>query len=755
MPAISQPNRVEDNIALHHHIQALSLRGEHILHMIEIRSINGLTEEEMIPKMRARRSHLLKGCTDVICCFLFMLFIAGWGFIAVIGFLQGNPERLIHPMDSHGRRCGFARTGAYDLTSKPYLLFFDMTACISYSTLLAGCQTPQICVPTCPQNYFSYLQLKVFSDGSLPFNEMVKANMYCVDGFDASTLTTFALVQQAVNDRKCAKYTVPSAPVLGRCMPQILIGTVEELDKLQAANGTLDVLIGQFGDDGGTIPKQTMLNDTSKMVGEVILSEGVLTKMASDLAQSWWQILTLIIIAGVLAFLWTVVMRIFGSLMIWSSIGIIVGGLSVGCGYCWLKWNGLKASGATDDFSFQPIFELYFEMPTTWLVFAIGGSAILLIIVLILLCVASRIRLGVAMIEESSKAIAHMMSTLIFPIFPFLLHIIVFIVWGTVAIWLASTGEENCRQQGQTANQTMANPRCDCATLGIDTNCVYVNVTRDNDQVFWFQAYNLFAFFWMTCFVTALGEIALAGAFASHYWAVDKNRDIPTFPVLRALCFAMKYNLGSLAFGSLLIAIVKFIRVILDYLDKKSQTTQNSVLKAIFCLLKCWFWCLEVFLKFLTKNAYIMMAIYGKGFFTSAKDSFLLLTRNCIRVVVINQVTAFLLFIGKAAITIGIGVVAYFWFTGKWTIDGIPRVDLYYYFLPIIIVLIGSYFIADMFFDVYEMAVDTTFICFLEDGEQNDGSPEKPFFMSANLLKILGKKNETHINVSSSSSASK
>ena len=51
----------------------------------------------------------------------------------------------------------------------------------------------------------------------------------------------------------------------------------------------------------------------------------------------------------------------------------------------------------------------------------------------------------------------------------------------------------------------------------------------------------------------------------------------------------------------------------------------------------------------------LQMAIYGRNFFSSAKDSFLLLARNCIRVVVINKVTAFLLFIGKATITIGMG----------------------------------------------------------------------------------------------------
>ena len=45
------------------------------------------------------------------------------------------------------------------------------------------------------------------------------------------------------------------------------------------------------------------------------------------------------------------------------------------------------------------------------------------------------------------------------------------------------------------------------------------------------------------------------------------------------------------------------------------------------------------------------------------------------------------------------------------------------------------------FFNVYGMAVDTIFMCFLEDLERNDGTPQKPYFMSKSLMKLLGKKN--------------
>lgn len=57
-------------------------------------------------------------------------------------------------------------------------------------------------------------------------------------------------------------------------------------------------------------------------------------------------------------------------------------------------------------------------------------------------------------------------------------------------------------------------------------------------------------------------------------------------------------------------------------------------------------------------------------------------------------------------------------------------------------VIVGSYLIAHGFFSVYGMCVDTLFLCFLEDLERNDGSAERPYFMSSNLKKLLNKTNK-------------
>merc|ERR1712223_1164461 len=69
--------------------------------------------------------------------------------------------------------------------------------------------------------------------------------------------------------------------------------------------------------------------------------------------------------------------------------------------------------------------------------------------------------------------------------------------------------------------------------------------------------------------------------------------------------------------------------------------------------------------------------------------------------------------------------------------EEIPTLN--YLFTPIVVIVVGSYFITSSFFSVYSMAVDTIFLCFLEDLERNDGTPQRPYFMSVGLQKVVGR----------------
>lgn len=49
-------------------------------------------------------------------------------------------------------------------------------------------------------------------------------------------------------------------------------------------------------------------------------------------------------------------------------------------------------------------------------------------------------------------------------------------------------------------------------------------------------------FFWLANFVLALGQVTLAGAFASYYWALNKPDDLPAFPLFAAFGRALRWG---------------------------------------------------------------------------------------------------------------------------------------------------------------------------------------------------------------------
>ena len=128
------------------------------------------------------------------------------------------------------------------------------------------------------------------------------------------------------------------------------------------------------------------------------------------------------------------------------------------------------------------------------------------------------------------------------------------------------------------------------------------------------------------------------------------------------------------------------------------------------------------------------------AFLISGKEAFTLIVNNAVRTFVLNSMVDFLLFLGKMVIVVGAGTMSYFVFYGYFpelfgeTGWKIPQLN--YSFTPIICIVVGTYFITTSFFNVYSMAVDTLFLCFLQDLKQNDGSRQHPYFMSKGIEKI-------------------
>uniref|UniRef100_A0A8C9WTR8 Choline transporter-like protein n=1 Tax=Scleropages formosus TaxID=113540 RepID=A0A8C9WTR8_SCLFO len=635
-----------------------------------------------------RVSHLSRGCTDVLCCILFVLALLAWS--------QGDPRKVIYPTDSSGQFCGQAGTR---LEKKPFLFYFNIMKCASPLVLLEfQCPTTQICVEKCPDRFLTLK--KVVSSK----NDQDYYKAYCKEGTDLSTTV-------------------------------IVISCSNHL--LSCLCSDLLVLTYRLRSDSHRGPESLgshwccVCCRSSNKVKELRL---VAMKIFEDYTRSWYWILLLGRHCHRLS-------NPALSSLVSPSYGCSVLG-TAGIVHCYMEYARLKQQPGSDitlqDIGLQTDFAVYLEIRQTWLAFMIILCILEVIIVLLLIFLRKRILIAIALIKEASRAIGYVMSSLFYPLLTFALVALVIAYWAITAVFLSTSNEPvykvfnetDCPHSRETCDPKTFNTS-NISAVCPDAQCLfafYGGETYYHKYLILFQFYNLFLFFWCANFVTALGQVTLAGAFASYYWALKKPDDLPAFPIFSSLGRALRYHTGSLAFGALILSIVQVIRVLLEYLDHKLKGAQNKFAKFLLSCLKCCFWCLEKFIKFLNRNAYIMMAIYGKNFCSSARDAFFLLMRNIVRVAVLDKVTDFLLFLGKLLIV------------GLATED--VGFTLNYYWVPILTVVVGSYLIAHGFFSVYAMCVDTLFLCFLEDLERNDGSMERPYYMPESLLKVLKKRND-------------
>uniref|UniRef100_A0A8C1VJ81 Choline transporter-like protein n=1 Tax=Cyprinus carpio TaxID=7962 RepID=A0A8C1VJ81_CYPCA len=667
-----------------------------------------------------------RGCTDIVCCIFFIVAIVGYVAVGILAWTHGDPRKVIYPTDSMGQYCGQGT-----LEKKPLLFYFNMMKCASPMVLLEfQCPTPQVCVEKCPNRTMTL----VTAIGDKQDWEYYRS--FCREDPGVKS------VPQILQEKLCPAYLISSKPFLQRCFPSlgkkgevITVGDQETFNDGEKIRDAKDLVAG-------------MKNATVVMEGRQVAM-----KIFEDYTKSWYWILICLLIAVVLSLIFIVLLRYLAGIMVWVMIVMVIAVVAYGIVHCSVKYVSLKdtpgANITLQQLGFQPDFSVYLHIRQTWLAFIIILAILELIIIILLIFLRNRIRIAVELMKEASRAVGYVMSSLFYPIFTFFLLTIVIAYWGVTAVFLSTSSEpvykvfnetvcSHARETCIPENFTLSNMKTDCP----QSECLfafYGGETPYHKYLIFLQFYNVFLFFWCANFVTALGQMTLAGAFASYYWAPNKTKDMPAFPLCASLGRSLRYHTGSLAFGSLILAIVQIIRVLLEYIDHKLKGAQNKFAKFLLCCLKCCFWCLEKFIKFLNRNAYIMVAIYGKNFCRSACDAFFLLMRNVIRVVVLDKVTDFILFLGKLLIVGLVGIFAFFFFSGHTDAFKGAAPSLHYYWVPILTVLVGSYFIAHGFFSVYAMCVDTLFLCFCEDLERNDGSASRPYYMTTELRDILMK----------------
>ncbi|GFZ03065.1 plasma-membrane choline transporter family protein [Actinidia rufa] len=255
-------------------------------------------------------------------------------------------------------------------------------------------------------------------------------------------------------------------------------------------------------------------------------------------------------------------------------------------------------------------------------------------------------------------------------------------------------------------------------------------------------AFHLFGCYWATQFFIACSSTIVAGSVASYYWGHgEPMKDIPFLPVFSSMKRLMRYSLGSVAIGSLIVLLIESSRCVLKSIRRKlkisSSRSENWFGNAASISSQCSLSCIEWTIKSVNRNAYIMIAITGKSFFTASAIATELIRNNILRIGKVNVIGDVILFLGKLCVSLSSVVFAFL------------MLDTYRYksahnkvsspLFPVLVCWALSYVVATLFFAVVEMSIDTIILSFCQDSEEHQGHAQ---YAPPLLIETLNDQNE-------------
>ncbi|KAG2466801.1 CTL1 protein, partial [Polypterus senegalus] len=373
---------------------------------------------------------------------------------------------------------------------------------------------------------------------------------------------------------------------------------------------------------------------------------------------------------NVLSMILMVIIRYISAVLVWILTALVVLGSIGGTGVLW--WLYVDHRKSFNETLPADQLEISKDNIQALLVYAVAATVFTVILLLLMLVMRKRVALTIALFHVAGKVFIHLPLLVFQPFWTFLALMMFWMYWVMVLLLLGTTGNPTPNDQG----------------------FVEFKMSGPLQYMTW---YHLVGLIWISEFILACQQMTIAGAVVTYYFTRDKSK-IPFTPIITSVVRLLRYHIGTVAKGSFIITLVKIPRLILMYI--------HSQLKG--------------------KNAYTATAINSTNFCTSAKDAFVILVENALRVAAINTIGDFVLFLGK------ILIVCCTAFAGVLALN--HQRDYTVWVLPLIIVCLFAFLVAHCFLSIFEMVVDVLFLCFAIDTKYNDGSPGREYYMDKALM---------------------
>ncbi|KAF2676424.1 DUF580-domain-containing protein [Lentithecium fluviatile CBS 122367] len=140
-----------------------------------------------------------------------------------------------------------------------------------------------------------------------------------------------------------------------------------------------------------------------------------------------------------------------------------------------------------------------------------------------------------------------------------------------------------------------------------------------NAKVIGLIVFVTFAMYWISEWLKNTIHVTISGVYGSWYFMGHNN--FPKGATRGALKRALTYSFGSISLGSLIVAIIQFLRQICSAARQSAAQDGNIVGVVLLCCLECLIGILNWAVEFLNRYAFSYIALYGKSYFAAAKDT--------------------------------------------------------------------------------------------------------------------------------------
>lgn len=228
-----------------------------------------------------------------------------------------------------------------------------------------------------------------------------------------------------------------------------------------------------------------------------------------------------------------------------------------------------------------------------------------------------------------------------------------------------------------------------------------------------FEFFLLISLFWTLEILKNISHVTTAGVVAMWWF-------LPEAP--SATCSAFKRSLttsfGSICLGSLIVAVIKAIRIIVYSAMRQARDSGSFLALCLLACLRCLLDCIEHIFKLFNKYAYTYVAVYGDNFISAGRKTWTMFINAGFDAIINDDLSGMVLNLG-----IGLGgMVGGVLFAGYAASSGMAGV-VGFGFLGFIV----SAWTTSLMMNVVSSAIATTFVCWAEDSSALERAQPEAF----------------------------